>query len=216
MGFKVFRFSIAWSRIFPNGDDTQPNEKGLQFYEEVIDECLKYGIEPLVTLSHYEFPLNLTLVYNGWLNRKTIYFFENYCKTVFTRFKDKVKYWITFNEINVLNYTLYASGGVITDEIENVEQARYQVAHHQFLASALAVKACHDIIPNAKIGAMLSSTIKYPITPHPADVLESLVDENKSLFYTDIQVRGKYPSYAKRMFEEKMFICIWKMVMRNF
>ncbi|WP_317945698.1 6-phospho-beta-glucosidase [Carnobacterium maltaromaticum] len=203
MGFKVFRFSIAWSRIFPNGDDTQPNEKGLQFYEEVIDECLKYGIEPLVTLSHYEFPLNLTLVYNGWLNRKTIYFFENYCKTVFTRFKDKVKYWITFNEINVLNYTLYASGGVITDEIENVEQARYQVAHHQFLASALAVKACHDIIPKAKIGAMLSSAIKYPLTSHPEDVLESLVDENKSLFYTDVQVRGKYPSYAKRMFEEK-------------
>ena len=111
MGFKVFRLSIAWSRIFPNGDDKEPNEKGLQFYDNVFDELAKYGIEPLVTISHYETPLALAKNYDGWVNRKLIGFFENYVRTIFTRYKDKVKYWITFNEINSAVHSPYMSAG---------------------------------------------------------------------------------------------------------
>ncbi|WP_079709215.1 glycoside hydrolase family 1 protein [Paraliobacillus ryukyuensis] len=202
MGFKTFRLSISWPRIFPNGDETEPNEEGLKFYDNVFDELLKYGIEPLVTLSHYEIPLNLVQKYNGWTDRRVVDFFTNYAETVFNRYKDKVKYWLTFNEINVSTMEPYIGSGILIDEVEHVEQAVYQALHHQFVASARAIKACHEIIPEAQIGCMLARMEVYPETPNPDDVLEALIQEQKNLFFTDVQVRGYYPSFMLNYFKD--------------
>lgn len=201
MGFKTFRMSISWPRIFPNGDEGQPNEEGLAFYDNIFDECLKYGIEPLVTLNHYEFPIHLSLKQNGWASRETINDFVKYAEVVFNRYKDKVKYWLTFNEINILGITPYVSGGILSDDIENVTQVKYQALHHQFIASALAVKKCHEIIPNAQIGCMLARFESYPATCNPADVMATLEREQSNFFYTDVQVRGKYPRYMNKFFK---------------
>ena len=202
MGFKTFRLSIAWPRIFPNGDELEPNEAGLKFYDEVLDECLKYKIEPLVTISHYEFPVGLSLKNNGWLSRETIEHFERYCKVLFERYGKKVKYWLTFNEINVLSMTAFLSGGILTDGVTNMKEAMYQAIHHQFVASAKAVKLCHKMLPDAKIGCMLARQESYPKTCHPMDVWESLQADHNNLFFTDVQVRGEYPAYTARFFEE--------------
>lgn len=155
MRFKTFRMSIAWSRIFPNGDDATPNEAGLAFYDKVFNELNKYGIEPLVTLSHYEFPIHLITEYGGWKNRKVIDCFVHYAETVFNRYKDKVKYWLTFNEINIIGMTGYLSGGLLFDDGKLNLQEMYQAAHHQFVASSLATKVGHEINPDFKIGCML-------------------------------------------------------------
>jgi 6-phospho-beta-glucosidase len=202
MGFKTFRMSISWPRIFPNGDDREPNEEGLEFYDKVFDELLKYGIEPLVTLSHYEIPLNLVQKYNGWADRRTVEFFVHYAETVFNRDKGKVKYWLTFNEINISTISPYIGSGILIDEVENKEQTVYQALHHQFVASARAVKAGHAIIPNSMIGCMLARMEVYPETCNPDDVLEALKEDQMNLFFTDVQVRGYYPSYMLSYFEE--------------
>lgn len=202
MGFKTFRLSIAWSRIFPNGDDKTPNEAGLAFYDRVFDECLKYGIEPLVTLSHYETPLNLTLNYNGWSDRRVIDFFTTYAETVFRRYKDKVKYWLTFNEINIIAISPYTGGGVLVEDAKNRLEVCYQAAHHQFVASALATKLAHEIIPDAKVGCMLARMATYPATNNPDDVLKAQHLNQMNLFFTDVQARGEYPSYMERYFAE--------------
>ncbi|MHC5228049.1 glycoside hydrolase family 1 protein [Enterococcus sp. LJL99] len=202
MGFKTFRLSISWPRIFPNGDDSEPNEAGLAFYDAVFDECLKHGIEPLVTISHYEFPLGLSFKQNGWLSRDTVDCFVHYAETLFTRYQDKVKYWLTFNEINIIGMTGYLSGGILADDVDNMLEAQFQAAHHQFLASALAVQKCHEIIPDAKIGCMLARMEAYPETSNPADVLESVIMDQNNLFYTDVQIRGYYPSYMKKFFKD--------------
>ncbi len=202
MVFKTFRLSISWPRIFPNGDELEPNEAGLKFYDDVFDECLKYGIEPLVTLSHYEFPLGLAFKYNGWESRETIAHFERYARVVFNRYKDKVKYWLTFNEINIIGMTGYLSGGILADKTENLLQAQYQAAHHQFLGSALAVKACHEIIPDAKIGNMLARMEAYPETSNPDDVMESIYADHTNLFFSDVQIRGYYPAYMNKFFND--------------
>jgi 6-phospho-beta-glucosidase len=202
MGFKVFRMSISWARIFPNGNDLTPNEEGLAFYDKVFDELLKYGIEPLVTLSHYEIPLHLVQKYNGWTDRRLIEYFVRYAETVFTRYKGKVKYWLTFNEINVSQFSPYIGSGILVDLVEHKEQAVYQALHHQFVASARAVKACHDFIPDAKIGCMLARMEVYPETCNPADVLVALEEDQKNLFFTDVQVRGYYPSHMLSYFEK--------------
>lgn len=202
MGFKVLRFSIAWSRIFPKGDESEPNEKGLEFYENVIDECLKYGIEPLITLSHYETPLHLAKVYDGWRDRRLIKFFENYCRVVFERYKGKVKYWLTFNEINsVLHFPLMGAG-ILTPKDKLTKQDLYQAAHHELVASALAVKLAHEIMPNAKVGCMVLGVVNYPMTPNPDDMIASMERDRDLMFFTDIHVRGKYPSYTKKLFKE--------------
>ena len=201
-GFKMFRTSISWSRIFPNGDEEIPNEEGLLFYDRVFDECLKNNIKPMVTLSHFEMPLNLVLKQNGWLSRKTINQYVHFAETVFNRYKDKVKYWITFNEINILEMNGFTSGGILADGIENNIEARYQAAHYQFIASALAVKKCHKIIPDAKIGAMIARFQSYPRSCRPVDVLTNVKVNQNNLFFSDIQVRGYYPSYAKRFMNE--------------
>lgn len=202
MGFKVFRLSIAWSRIFPNGDELEPNEAGLAFYDKVFDECLKYGIEPLVTLSHYETPLHLARQYDGWRSRELITFFERYCRTVFIRYKDKVKYWLTFNEINcILHYPLMAAG-VMTPKDELTTQDLYQTAHHELVASALAVKIGHEINPEFKIGCMVLSMPTYPLTPNPDDIIAVMKAEHMNYFFSDVHVRGTYPGYMKRYFRE--------------
>ena len=202
MGFKVFRTSIAWSRIFPKGDEEEPNEAGLAFYDSLFDECLKYGIEPLVTISHYETPLYLAEHYNGWTNRKLIGFYERYVKTIFRRYKDKVKYWLTFNEINSLLHAPFMSGGISTPMEELSEQELYQAAHHELVASALAVKIGHEMMPEAKIGCMILSMPTYPLTPSPDDMIQVMEDEHKNYFFGDVHVRGRYPGYMKRYFRE--------------
>lgn len=203
MGIKILRISIAWTRIFPNGNETSPNEAGLEFYDRVIDEMISNGITPLVTLSHYEMPMYLVNNYGGWSSREVVSFFENFCKTVFTRYKEKVKHWITFNEIDSIVRHPFTSGGIVPDRFTNVEQAVYDGLHHQFVASALAVKSCHEIIPDAKIGCMLTSLLSYPHTCNPKDVLAAHWNNQFNYFFTDVQVRGEYPKYIQRYFNEK-------------
>lgn len=201
MGFKVFRTSIAWSRIFPKGDEEQPNEAGLEFYDRVFEECRKYGIEPLVTLSHYETPLYLAETYNGWTDRRMIGFYERYVRTVFKRYRGKVKYWLTFNEINSLLHAPFMSGGIANMQ-GLTEQDLYQAAHHELVASALVTKIGHEMMPDAMIGCMILSMPTYPLTPSPDDVIAAMDAEHRNYFYGDVHVRGKYPGYMKRYFRE--------------
>ncbi len=204
MGFKTYRMSISWVRIFPTGMEEEPNEAGLAFYDKVFDECLKYGIEPLVTISHYEMPIALTEKYNGWLSRELIPLFEKYVRVIFKRYKDKVKYWITFNEMNMNLQSLYTGAGILEDLLDEDKklQSCYQASHHQFLASALAVKIAHEIIPNAQIGCMINQIESYARTTKPADQLQALKSNQLSMFYPDVQSRGEYPTYMNRYFEE--------------
>lgn len=203
MGFKVFRLSIAWSRIFPKGDEKEPNEKGLEFYDRVFDECRRYGIEPLVTISHYETPLYLAEHYNGWSNRALIGFYENYVRTVFTRYKDKVKYWLTFNEINSILDSPFMSGGISTPKEELSESDLYQAIHHELVASALATKIGHEINPDFQIGCMILSMPIYSLSPNPSDVIRTMEENHKNTMFTDIHVRGEYPGYMKRYLRER-------------
>lgn len=203
LGINSFRMSISWARIYPNGDDVHPNEEGLKYYDQVFDKLLNSGIQPIVTLSHYEVPLNLGFKYGGWFNRDLIAFFERYCVTVFNRYKGKVKYWLTFNEINIITISSYPSGAVFEDQInESPMQIRYQSAHHQLVASALAVKHLHEIDSKARIGNMIGYTESYPETCNPMDVLKNINDKHELYFFSDVQVRGTYPSYIWRYFEE--------------
>jgi len=202
MGFKVYRMSISWPRIFPKGDELMPNEEGLAFYDGLFDELLKHNIQPLVTLNHYEIPLHLVQEYNGWADRRLIALFTRYVTTVFERYKDKVKHWLTFNEINVAQVSPYTTTGVLTSEVKHAQQTIYQALHHQFIASALAVEACHNIIPDAKIGSMLARFEVYPETCNPGDVLTALKIDQMNLFFTDVQVRGYYPASIRRYFIE--------------
>lgn len=202
MGFKVFRLSIAWSRIFPQGDEAEPNEQGLQFYDNVFDECHKYGIEPLVTLSHYETPLYLAEHYGGWINPKMIGFYKNYVTTVFKRYKGKVKYWLTFNEINSILNSPFMSGGINTPKEELTESQLYQAIHHEMVASASAVKIAHEINPEYKVGCMILSMPVYPLSPDPADVMKAMEESHRHDMFTEIHVRGEYPGYMKRYLRE--------------
>ena len=211
MGFKTFRLSIAWTRIFPTGMEEKPNEKGLAFYDAVFDECRKYGIEPLVTISHYEMPYALVEKYNGWASRECVDFYVRYCEAIFERYKDKVKYWLTFNEINsgtmVMGATL--SLGVIKDYfgpmmgVKDDPQVRFQALHHQFVASAKVVKLAHEKYPQFRMGNMICFITMYPSTCHSDDILEAQQKMRMvNWFCSDVQVRGAYPAYADRFFEE--------------
>lgn len=202
MGFKAFRTSISWARIFPNGDDEEPNEKGLQFYDNVIDELLKYDIEPVITLAHYETPLALVEKYDGWLNREVIAHFEKYAETVFTRYKDKVKYWLTFNEVNAILETPFIAGGIKTPEEELSPSDLYQAAHHQLVASALVTKKAKEINPDFQIGCMISEKGVYPLRPHPEDAVREMQKKQELDFFTHVHARGEYPNYIKHVFEE--------------
>lgn len=194
MGFKCFRMSIAWTRIFPRGDEEEPNEEGLRFYDNVIDELLKYNIEPVITISHYEMPLTLVKEYGSWRNRKLVEFFHRYSKVLFERYKGKVKYWMTFNEVNC---TLgmdkpYLQAGIVYREDENIPDVKLQVTHHLLVASALAVKECHRIDPAAKIGCMLIYPTTYPHTCDPLDQIKARDVMAPTYYYGDVYVRGRY------------------------
>lgn len=202
MGFKVFRLSIAWSRIFPNGDETEPNEAGLAFYDKVFDELAKYDIEPLVTLSHYETPLHLARKYNGWASRDLIDFYARYVITVFERYKDKVTYWLTFNEVNSVLHAPFMSGGIATPMEDLSKQDLYQAVHHELVASSLATKIGHEINPNFKIGCMVIAMPAYAMTANPLDQLAVRDFNNQNYLFSDIHARGKYPNYIKRYFKE--------------
>lgn len=202
MGFKVFRTSIAWSRIFPNGDDAEPNEQGLQFYDDLFDECHKYGMEPLVTISHYETPLHLAKAYNGWVNHDLIGFYERYVRTIFARYGKKVKYWLTFNEINSVLHQPLVSGGILTPLAELSKSDLFQACHHELVASALATKIAHEMMPDAKVGCMVIALPLYPLTPKPDDVIATMHANNANDFFGDMHARGVYPGYMKRYFRE--------------
>ena len=203
MGFKCFQIAIAWTRIFPQGDENQPNEEGLKYYDDLFDEMIKRGMQPVVTISHYEMPLYLAQKYGGWANRQLIDFYLNFCKVIFERYKGIVKYWMTFNEINSVVF-MPEIAGVLDRTQEDFKQRSYQAAHHQFLASAKAVQLGHAIDPENKIGCMVLTLVKYSLTAKPEDVL--LAEEKMrygTFAFTDIQVRGHYPNYVKKHVERE-------------
>ena len=196
MGFQCFRTSIAWSRIYPMGDEETPNEAGLKFYDDLFDDMIAKGMQPVITISHYEMPLALVEKYGGWSNRKLVDFYVRYCETIFTRYKGKVTYWMTFNEINSVIF-MPEVAGVIGRDRNDFKERSIQAAHHQFLASARAVKVGHAIDANNKIGCMVLTTVTYPLTPSPIDVeMAEKRFRMGTLFFTDVQVRGHYPAYA--------------------
>lgn len=199
MGMKCYRMSINWARIYPNGNDEEPNELGLKHYDEVFDECRKYGIEPLVTLSHYETPLGL-LKYGSWENRKVVDFYLRYCKTVFQRYKGKVRYWLTFNEINSMSMSSWMAGAIDNNA---GFQTKMTAAYHQFVASAQAVVMAHEIDPENRVGMMYGGLFSYPVTCDPEDVIGNQEYMKKMLMYPDVQCRGYYPAYALKQFERE-------------
>ncbi|MDR6199511.1 6-phospho-beta-glucosidase [Microbacterium sp. SORGH_AS428] len=203
MGFGVYRFSIAWSRIFPKGDEAEPNEEGLAFYDRVLDELEKHGIEPLVTISHYETPLHLAETYDGWTDRRLIGFYENYARTLFERYGSRVKYWLTFNEINSLLHAPFMSGGINTPKEQLSDGQLYQAMHHELVASARATRIAREVAPNAQIGCMVLSMPVYPLTPSPADALAVMDFDHSNLVYGDVHTRGAYPGYFLRTLREK-------------
>jgi len=203
LGFTVFRFSIAWSRIFPRGDEETPNEAGLAFYDRVLDECERHGIEPLVTISHYETPLHLAKTYDGWVDRRLIGFYERYARTLFERYGHRVKYWLTFNEINSVIHAPLMSGGIWTPKERLTDQQLYQAIHHELVASASATRLAHEINPDLKVGCMVIAMPIYPLTPDPADVLKVMHADHANLAFSDVHVRGEYPGYLLRTLREK-------------
>jgi len=212
LGLKCFRTSIAWTRIFPNGDELEPNEKGLQFYDDLFDELLKNGIEPVITLSHFEMPYHLVKEYGGWRNRKLIEFFKNYATVCFKRYKNKVKYWMTFNEINnqvhyQRDFSVFTNSGIIFKEGENREEIAIQAAHYELVASALAVQIGHQINPNFQIGCMLGVVPVYPYSCNPEDMMSATkAMQLRNGWYLDVHCRGKYPRYMEKYIERKGFV----------
>ena len=210
MGFKCFRTSIAWTRIFPNGDELEPNEEGLKFYDNLFDELLKYHIEPVITLSHFEMPYHLVKNYGGWRNRKLIDFFVRFCEVVMKRYKDKVKYWMTFNEINNQTITtnpIYAftNSGILYKEDENKEEVMFQAAHYEFVASAKVVKMGHEINPNFRIGCMVAAMPSYPYSCNPDDIMKAEEANREQLMFTDVHVRGRYPKHTLKLWERNHY-----------
>ncbi|QDZ96783.1 6-phospho-beta-glucosidase BglA [Bacillus altitudinis] len=208
MGLKCLRTSIGWSRIFPKGDEEEPNEAGLQFYDDVFDELIKHGIEPVITLSHFEMPLHLAREYGGFRSRKVAEYFAKFAEVCFNRYKDKVTYWMTFNEINnkmdVNNpLFLWTNSGVSVKEGENAKEVMYQAGHHELLASAWAVAKGKEINPSFQIGAMVSHVPIYPYSSNPEDVMLAEEYMRQRYFFPDVQVRGNYPSYALKEFERE-------------
>lgn len=201
LGFKVYRMSIAWSRIFPNGDEKEPNEKGLAFYEDVFKECHKYGIEPFVTITHFDCPMHLIKEYGGWRNRKLIDFYENLCRTIFTRYKGLVKYWLTFNEINMILHAPFMGAGIAFEKGENKELIKYQAAHHELVASAIATKIAHEVNSENKVGCMFAAGSVYPYSCNPEDVWKALCVDRENYFFIDVQVFGEYPRYTLKHME---------------
>lgn len=208
MGFKCFRTSIAWTRIFPKGDEEQPNEEGLKFYDDLFDECLKYGIEPVITLSHFELPYHLVCAYGGFRNRKTIEFFVRFARVCFERYQHKVKYWMTFNEINnQANYSTdfgpFTNSGIKYEDGENREEIMYQASHYELVASAQAVRIAHEINPDLQVGCMIAMCPIYPYSCDPKDMMMAVSAMHKRYWYTDVHARGHYPAHVLTYLKRK-------------
>nr|WP_230322988.1 glycoside hydrolase family 1 protein [Cellulomonas hominis] len=203
MGFRTFRFSIAWSRIFPQGDEAEPNEEGLAFYDRVLDELERHGIEPLVTISHYETPLALARKHDGWVSRAMIDHYARYARTLFERYGSRVRYWLTFNEINSVLHAPFLSGGIVTPKDQLSPTDLYQAVHHELVASALATKIAREVAPDAQIGCMLIAMPTYPLTPDPADALAVMQADHLNLAFGDVHCRGEYPGYFLRHLREQ-------------
>ena len=197
MGFKMFRLSISWSRIYPTGEEDKPNQAGLDFYRNVFTELRNAGIEPLVSIWHFDTPLALEEKYGDWLDRKYIALYEKYVTTIFNEYKGLVKYWLTFNEINnTINF-------LPDNASDEAYQEAYQHLHYQFVASARAVQIGHQIDPENKIGCMICGITYYPLTSDPEDIVFNRSKWEKGIFYCgDVQCKGKYPTYAKRLWKE--------------
>ncbi len=203
LGLNSFRTSINWARIFPNGDEKEPNEEGLKFYDALIDEIIANGMEPMITISHYEMPLNLTLKYTGWYSRELIDFFVRYCKILFDRYKGRVKYWILVNQINLIVHESFNHLGIAEDKVDNLLEAKYQGVHNEMVACALATKYARQNYKDMHIGMMFCDGITYAATCKPEDVLANYRRNQMEYFYGDVLLRGKYPGYAFRFFDEK-------------
>lgn len=199
MGFNVFRFSICWSRIFPTGEEEQPNQAGLQFYDDVINELAKYQMEPLITICHDELPMNLAQKYNGWASTKVIDYYVKYARTLFEAFGDRCRYWLTFNEINAVR------GFGPTGVRQASGQQRYQAAHNMFVASAKAVQLGHQLMPQSQFGAMYAMSGLYPATCKPEDVFWQLQERRENWYFIDVMSRGYYPNYAPEIWRHHGF-----------
>lgn len=203
LGIKVLRTSVNWARIYPNGDDEEPNEEGIRYYIDLFDECHRRGIKVFATILHYNIPVNLVVKYGGWKSRRTIDFYVKYARTLFERIGDRVDYWLPFNEFNAGKFNPYNGVCLIEDEEEDYDSAIFQCLHHQFLANALTVKAAHEILPGSKVGGMIARFTTYPATCRPEDVMQMILDDNYSnYFYTDVMARGFYPEYMDRYFDQ--------------
>ncbi|MFQ2108275.1 6-phospho-beta-glucosidase [Aeromonas rivipollensis] len=203
MGFTVFRTSIAWSRLYPRGDEAEPNPEGIAFYRALFEECRKYNIEPLVTLCHFDVPMHLVVEYGSWRNRQMVTFFTRYARTCFEQFDGLVKYWLTFNEINILLHSPFSGAGLVFEKGEEREQVKYQAAHHELVASALATQIAHEVNPHNQVGCMLAGGSFYPYSCKPEDVWAAQQKERENLLFIDVQARGAYPAYAASLFREK-------------
>lgn len=203
LGVKCYRFSFSWSRIFPMGEEEEPNEAGLRFYEEMIEELRRFQIEPVVTLCHFDIPLALVEKYGSWRSRRVIDCYLKYCRAVLERFRGKVRYWITFNEINMLMHLPFMGAGILFSQGEKEAQVKYQAAHHELVASAMAVKLAHEIDPEYQVGCMLAAGSVYPYSCRPEDVWESMKKDRENYFFIDVQARGSYPAYARKFFERE-------------
>ena len=203
MGLKVFRTSISWSRIYPNGDEEMPNQVGINYYKDLFKACKQHGMELLVTLAHFDIPMSIVEKYNGWKNRETIDLYIKFAETCFNNFGEYVNYWIPSNEINVVLHSPFSGGGLYFDDSENREEILYQAAHYMLVASAKAVRSCHRITPQAKIGCMIAGGSFYPYSCNPEDVWQSMNDERTNTFFVDVQAKGKYPYYMDSFFKNK-------------
>ena len=203
MGFKVFRLSIAWSRIFPNGDEEEPNEAGLAFYEDVFRCCREHGIEPLVTITHFDCPIHLVKKYGAWRNRTLIELYKRLVTVLFNRYRGLVRWWITFNEMNMILHRPFMGAGIVLEPGENAREAEYRAAHNELVASAWATKIAHEVDPENKVGCMLAAGSYYPYSCRPEDVRAAQVKNQEDLFFVDVQARGHYPGYALKMLERE-------------
>lgn len=202
MGFNTFRTSINWARIFPNGTESEPNEEGLKFYDDLFDEMIRLGMEPMITISHYEIPINLTVQYNGWYSREVIDLFVKYCKVVFDRYHSKVKKWIIVNQINLIIHESFNHLGILADKVDDIVEAKYQGVHNEMVACGLATKYAHEKYPDLEIGMMLCGGPSYPATTKPKDVFATVRHNQMEYFFSDVLLRGYYPGYALRYFED--------------
>jgi 6-phospho-beta-glucosidase len=202
-GMNMFRTSINWARIFPRGDEREPNEAGLAFYDNLIDEIIRNGMEPLITISHYEMPLHLTTAYSGWYAREVIDFFVRYAEVLFKRYRNKVRYWIMVNQINLIAFETFNHLGIARDKVDDLDKANYQGVHNMMVASARATAIARKINPDFHIGAMVFDDIGYPASCKPEDALATCRRNQMEYFFSDVLLRGKYPGYALRFFDER-------------